>query len=522
MIKHKIVDSITLIMIMLFVLILTSFAVNYIAGTPFPSEFTALTRNILNVIFALTIIMIIVVLVLENANSVHTLAWILILLYLPVVGFIFYLFFGRNWRKTRIFSRKGLTDSSSIDELVLSEYITEEDLELSEIGCSLINLLESNSKAILTHNNDIELIPETAAAFDAILRGILSAKHHIHLEYFSIANDSTGRVLKDVLIQKAREGLEIRFIYDDVGSWHLSKRFKTELRKAGVQFLPFMPVLVPFINSRANYRNHRKLVIVDGCKAYLGGLNIGDQYLGKSKYFGYWRDSLVAIYGDGVRSLQAIFLTDWFFVSGENLLVPKYFSTDENRCLQHYSPPRSTMIQIAASGPDTEHSSIMQAYFLAISKAKKSIRITTPYLILNESLLMALKTAALSGIKVQIIVPSKADHYIVFMGSRSYFEELMTAGVEIYEYIRGFIHAKVLIIDDEIVSIGTANMDMRSFNHNFEITAMIYDRVAGQIAAAQFTADLNHSRRIIPMIFAQRSLFKKSQESICRLFSPVL
>ncbi len=501
---------------------LISIVVNFIAGFPFPTRFSSYTLNILNIVFGITIVLIIIVLVLENANSVRTMAWILILLYLPVVGFIFYLFFGRNWRKTRIFSRKGLEDSSSIDQLVLSEAIFVDDVELSELGKSLISLLETNSKAILTHHNDLELIPETSIAFVAICAGIRTARHHIHLEYFSISDDETGRILKDILIQKAEAGVEVRFIYDDVGCWHLKRRFKRELREAGVQFEPFMPVLIPYINSRANYRNHRKLVIVDGCKAYLGGLNIGDQYLGKDQYFGYWRDSLIVLSGDGVKSLQAIFLTDWYFITGQNLLQAKYFSCFEISANLAITNLQSTMVQIAASGPDTEHSSIMQAYFLAIAKARKSIKITTPYLILNESLLMALKTAALSGVCVQIIVPSKADHYIVFMGSRSYYEELIAAEIGIFEYQRGFIHAKVLIIDDEIVSIGTANMDMRSFNHNFEITAMIYDKSVGQMAGEQFKADLENSKQLILSEFAQRSMVKKTIESVCRLFSPVL
>jgi cardiolipin synthase len=328
--------------------------------------------------------------------------------------------------------------------------------------------------------------------------------------------------LKELLIRKASEGVEIRFIYDDVGCWNLGPRFKAELRKAGVQFVPFMPVWIPFLNSRLNYRNHRKLVIVDGSIGFLGGLNIGDKYMGKSKYFGYWRDSQVKLRGESVMALQAIFLMDWFFVSKQNLLTRESFANfaqlpEPSSQEELYKP-----VQITASGPDTDHASIMQAYFCAISNARRSIRITTPYLILNGSLLMAFKTAALSGVKIQIILPGKADHFIVFWGSRSYYRELLELGVEIYEYQAGFIHAKVLIVDDELLSTGTANMDLRSFNHNFEVAAMIYDESITAQALEHFAEDMSKSRKVVLDEFQRRSIFKKGVESLCRLFSPLL
>lgn len=521
MASNRILDTVLLILSLLLSLFIVASLTQLLWGGDLLYTFTHITSQIIYVIFGVTIVLIILVLVLENSSPVHTLAWIMVLIFIPILGFVFYLFFGRNWRKRKLFCRKELNDKDFLNILArkvpeFSPYHLEEGLEHK-----LHKLLKNNSKAIITSRNKIELISDTGIAFTAICDGIEAAKAHVHLEYFSIAADSTGNRLKDLLIKKAKAGVEIRFIYDDVACWKLPRRFKRELRAAGVQFVPFMPVWIPFLNSRMNYRNHRKLVIVDGKKAYLGGLNIGDKYLSKDPYYGYWRDSLGIFEGQSVLSLQAIFLADWFFVSQENFFnadgFDKYICKDIGKGIEGISP-----VQVVASGPDTDQASILQLYFAAIANAQMSIRINTPYLILNESLLMALKTSAISGVRTQIIMPKKADHGIVFWGSRSYFQELLEAGVEIYEYTRGFMHAKILIVDDEILGLGTANMDLRSFNHNFELTALVYeDKIVGKAVDA-FNEDLAFSRRIILEEFSKRGLIERSKESICRLFSPLL
>lgn len=521
MASHKALDIILLILALLLSLFVIASITQLISGGDILQTFTQITAQTINIIFAITIVMIIVVLVLENSSPVHTLAWIMVLIFIPVVGFIFYLFFGRNWRKIKLFNRKAMQDTEALNMLaerhpLLSSNFLEQGLEHK-----LHRLLKNNSKAILTIHNEIELIHDTTMAFDAICAGIESARHYVFLEYFAIAADSTGQYLKNLLIKKAKAGIEIRFIYDDIACWRLPHSFKNELREAGVKFVPFMPVWIPLLNSRMNYRNHRKLVIVDGAKAYLGGLNIGDKYLGKDPYYGYWRDSLAIIEGESVLSLLAIFIADWYFVSKERLFDPqsldRYTSTDQCRNIEHISP-----VQVVASGPDTHHANIMQLYFSAIANADHLIRINTPYLILNDALLMALKTAAISGVKVQIILPSKVDHWIVFWGSRSYFQELLEVGVEIYEYMRGFMHAKILIVDEEILGLGTANMDLRSFNHNFELMALAYDDSLVDKASKAFDEDLTYSRQINLEEFEKRNLLQRSKESLCRLFSPLL
>lgn len=521
MISHKAWDVLALLFIFLLSLAVLFAMVQLISEGKLLHGFSQLTMRLLNLIFTVSILLIIVILVMENGSPVRTLAWILFLVYVPIIGFIFYLFFGRNWRKSRIFSRKSTNDILNLQQHVLQANLPNEShTGLSNpLAVKLVSLLESNNKALLTTHNKVQLIPDTPTAFQTILTALEEAKSHIHVEYFSLANDETGKQFYQLLIEKAKQGVKVRLIYDAVGCWKLTPGFKHYLKNSGLELHPFLPSPFPTISSRLNFRNHRKLVIIDNETAYLGGLNIGDKYVGKNRYFGYWRDSLLVMQGCSVFSLQAIFLTDWFFVSGQNILKDYIKTCPESRSAQ---ATENLPVQIVSSGPDSDWESIMQVYFAAIANAKTSVHITSPYLVLNESLLMALKTASLSGVEVKIILPCKADHTIVFWGSRSYYTELLQAGVEIYEYTRGFMHAKVLIVDSEIVSIGTANMDMRSFNHNFELNAMLYNKGMAQVAEEQFNADLVNSRKVILEDFLHRSFWQKSMESVCRLFSPLL
>lgn len=524
LLSHKIWDTLTLFFIFLLSLLVLFTVVQLITGGKVLSGLSQVTNKVLTYVFSISIFLIIIVLVLENGSPVRTMAWILFLLYIPIIGFIFYLFFGRNWRKTRIFSRKGTEDMQQLQQHLLHDAMpAEKHIRFrNPLSLKLISLLENNCKAILTSHNEVEIIPDTQEAFAHILQGIKSAKEFIHIEYFSIANDEIGKRFKQALIDKAMEGVKIRLIYDAVGCWNLSYFFKKSLKQAGIELFPFLPSPFPTISSRLNFRNHRKLVIVDNKIAFLGGLNIGNQYLSTNKYFGYWRDSLVIMQGRSVMSLQAIFLTDWFFVSKQNLMPVCLSAYTEKDNQADIVNGNGIPVQIVSSGPDSDWESIMQVYFAGIANAKTSVHITSPYLVLNESLLMALKTASLSGVEIKIILPAKPDHHIVFWGSRSYYTELLLAGVQIYEYTKGFIHAKVLIVDEEIVSIGTANMDLRSFNQNFELNAMLYDKAIAAVAEAQFQTDISNSRKVILEEFVHRSIWQKTKESICRLFSPLL
>lgn len=520
MISNKFWDSLALLIILLFSLALIASLIQLFYGGAVLETFSRLTLKVINVLFAVSILLMIIVIVMENGSPSTTMAWLLVLIFLPVVGFIFYLFFGRNWRKRRIFGKKSKSDVQLLNQYLQSRALRPDQTQLSALALRLNQLLENNAKAVLSQNNALQIYADTRQAFAAILEGICQARQHIHLEYFSIANDETAKLLKETLLQKAAQGVQIRFIYDDVGCWNLPRSFKTQLRKAGIEFIPFSPVWIPFINSRLNYRNHRKLVIVDGREAFLGGLNIGDQYLGKHRYFGYWRDSLVAFQGEAVLSLQAIFMADWHFVSGKNLMQSNDIDLFLPEIREQCQP--QVPLQIAASGPDSDQASILQLYFMAICAATTSIDITSPYLVLNESLLMALKTAAIGGLKIRIIIPSKPDHFMVYWASRSYLATLLEVGIQIWEYKKGFIHAKQMIVDNEVLLIGTANMDLRSFNHNLELTAAIYDRSICLEASSVFEQDLQDSRQLDKHSFATRSVVQKSKESLCRLVSPLL
>jgi cardiolipin synthase len=468
------------------------------------------------ILSAISVITITIVIIIERKSSAHTFAWLLVLLFIPVLGIFFYLTLGRNFRKRKMFSDKELVDRiefKSMYKFLNSSYANKE-LFKTPLSHRISHLLHKNSKAFLSEYNRVNIYPDGNKLFGAMFKDIAQAKQHIHLEYFAFATDHLGKELSALLIRRAKEGVKVRIIVDDVGSWKFRFTLGKKLSKHGVECHYFNKVRLPFFNSRFNYRNHRKIVVIDGKIAYLGGLNIGDKYASRDKYFGYWRDTHMRIIGGSVYALQTVFLTDLFFVSKEYLFKQEFYPEVG---LEDKLP-----MQIVTSGPDSNWESIMQIYFSAITKAQNKIYITSPYLILNESLSMALITSALSGVDVRIIVPGKADHIVVFWGTRSYYQELMEAGVKIYEYQRGFIHAKVMLVDGEVCSIGTANMDIRSFVQNFEINGLIYDEKTTREMEKQFFEDIENSRLIRLQDVDNISFFTKLKIGVARLFSPIL
>lgn len=461
-----------------------------------------------------------VVIVLENRNPSKTLAWLIVLTFLPIVGFFFYLFFGQNVRKKKRFRRKELADFGEL-QLVADQQLGNDYLEhiwADDISRRrLVNLVLRNSQSPFTVNNHIHILTNGVETFRAIIQALNSATHHIHMQYYIWRNDDIGRDIQRVLIEKAKTGVEVRVIYDGVGSWYLDKSYIEELRSAGVEVYPFSPVVFPVVTSRVNYRNHRKIIVVDGKVAFMGGLNIGDEYLGKDERMGFWRDTHLQVRGDAVYMLQAIFMMDWAFVKGES-----HFRLQEDIYFPAHNVRERHFVQIAASGPDSEWEAIMQAYFTAIVSATESVHITSPYFIPDDSMLMAIKTAALSGVDVKIIIPARPDHKIVYWATHSYLEELVEAGVQVYLYEKGFIHAKILIVDGLLASLGTANMDIRSFYHNFEVNALIYDEAIVQRLEDDFQQDLKDSRHVTWGDLYDRPLRQKLKESSARLFSPLL
>lgn len=475
--------------------------------------------RIVNFVYIITIIAIIFLVIRENSAPINTIAWIQVLIFLPIIGIILYVFFGINYRKRKMFNRKASKDFLELETLTQFKESVATPQKLYETNISpaqrrMSQLMYNNNKALLTYHNQAELFTDGSSTISALFEDLKQAQKNIHLEYFSIMPDEVGRQLQAILIEKAKSGVQVRLICDAVGSWRLPASFFRKLRSVGVQVYEFLPVKLPFLSSKLNYRNHRKICVIDGSIGYIGGVNLGRKYLGKHKFYRYWRDTHVRLIGDAVYSLQKVFLTDWSFITGKLDYQAEFFPPHD---VENLLP-----VQIISSGPDSDWETIMQAYFAAISRASNYIYVATPYFMLNESMLTALKTAALSGVDVRLILPAKNDYRIIYYGSRSYYEELLRSGIRIYEYTKGFIHAKVLLTDDVFLSIGSANMDIRSFKHNFEVNCIMYDDKYAQEVKTHFYQDFNDSKEIILSEFVKRPALNKVWESIARLFSPIL
>ena len=377
-----------------------------------------------------------------------------------------------------------------------------------------MNLLLNNSNAVITNDNEIQILKNGKEKFDELFSAIEKAKHHIHLEYYIIDNDKAGNRLREMLISKAQEGVEVRLIYDDVGSWELKKKFLRSMTNAGVKVDCFMKVRFPMLTSKVNYRNHRKIVVIDGEVAFTGGLNIADRYLEGIPEIGPWRDTHLKLTGGAATALQIIFMADWYFVSKEIFQGDQYFKP--------FKAGKGKLVQICSGGPDSDWESIRQAYFAAITSATDHIYIATPYLLPTIDLLTAIEIAALSGIDIRILLPGKSDAHIPKWGTDSYIKELLEAGVKVFFYKAGFTHSKVIIVDGVFSSVGSANIDFRSLETNFEVNAMIYDEEIAEELTRNFMDDLQGSEEIDLEIWVKRPWHRKAKESFARIFSPML
>ena len=475
--------------------------------------------SLVAILYFLTVVFIAVLTILENRNPVKTISWVLVLVLLPLIGIVVYLFFGQEYRKSKMFSRKGLKDLEKLRKLTLEQLdnLPQNHFQISDRLYSkkrLMNLLLSNSNAILTNNNEVKILRNGHETFPEIFRSIEQAKHHIHLEYYIVEDDTIGNYLRELLIQKAKEGVEVRFIYDDVGSWALKRKFLRSMSDAGVKVDCFMRVRFPHLTSKVNYRNHRKILVVDGKTAFVGGLNFADRYQDGVAGIGPWRDTHLKVTGGGATSLQIIFMADWYFVSKEIFRGENYFKPFESG--------DGKLVQITASGPDSDWESIGQAYFSAIASATDYVYISTPYLMPTADIMTALKTSALGGIDVRIIVPGLSDAVTSKWGTNSYIEELLESGVKIYFYKAGFIHSKVIVVDGLFSSVGTANLDFRSLETNFEVNAMIYNEEIAGILASHFLEDQDKSDTVVLEEWMKRPRINKIKESFARILSPML
>lgn len=468
----------------------------------------------LNYILALFAV---ITLLLKKINPTKTLSYIIVLLVFPFFGLLVYYLFGQEYRKTKIFNRKKVLNQSVIKrirndlELELRE-ISEVD-DLLDEKSKLIPLLYNSAKSQLTINNDIKLIKNGDDKFKLLLEDLKNAKHHIHLEYFIIKDDIIGTEVLETLCTKAKEGVEVRIVIDDVGS-SISSKMKRKIEQSGVEMFPFMPVLFSRFTGQMNYRDHRKIIVIDGKIGYVGGINISDCYLNANNDR-YWRDTHLRVFGEVVKPLQILFFTTWDFVSEEETEVSKVYFPNHN-CTGNIP------IQIAASGPDTDRSNIMEAIFVGITNAQDYIYVTTPYFIPNDEILTALQVAARSNLEVKIIVPKKSDSWVAENATNSYLESLLEAGVEVYHYTKGFIHAKTIVVDGVFSTVGTANLDYRSFNINFEVNALVYHKALSSELTEFFNEDIKDCEKLELKAWRNRSKRSKVIEALARLLAPLL
>ncbi|MDP4089011.1 MAG: cardiolipin synthase [Bacillota bacterium] len=471
---------------------------------------------IFSLIFILYAVLTVSLIILERKQPEKTIAWLLIFILLPPIGIIFYLFLGRNWKRYRL--RESF--SPEVQELIYNAMGKLDDMEYFP----LIELLANNSESPLYVNNDITVFNNGEDKFRALKDELRKAKHHIHMEYYIVKSDNIGNEIKDILIKKANQGVKIRFIMDRVGAIRVKESYMKELRAAGIEVLLYSYFLAPIlrpINTQINYRNHRKIVVIDGEVGFIGGINIGDEYLGRGR-LGFWRDTHLMVKGDFVLGLQAVFIDDYITIKEANREVSFHGENFED----YFRPVGSSggkIMQLIKSGPDSKYRSIEQGILKMIGLARDHIYITSPYFVPSESILEALKIAALGGIDVKILFPGTYDHLLVYYASKTYLAELTKCGVEVYLYnSSAFIHSKVVTVDGRLCTIGTANMDRRSFELNYEINAVIYDNGTSQQLEAAFLEDLKLSRRICEDEWDNSSRFVRVFESFSRIFSSLL
>lgn len=479
-----------------------------------------LNFSIVDAIFCINILLAMSVIFFERKNPSATWAWIMIMLFVPVLGFILYIVIGQDMRKRKTFTKKEEEDRYlallHAQETRLSYHLNEFKDVITQTFQSVIRLHLVGHQCLYTDDNQVTIYTTGQDKFEHMFECIENAQKYIHIEYYIIRQDPLGDRLKSLLIKKAKEGVQVLLLYDDMGCWKTRKSYFKELKAAGVKIASFYPTIIPFLKVHLNYRNHRKICVVDGETAFLGGFNIGIEYLGKNKRLGYWRDTHLQIKGSAVNMINLQFLLDWRFATKENIPLTQYINED-------VKPTHSqTGIQIVSSGPDSSHASIFNGYVKMINEAKQSIYIQTPYFIPDDALLTALKLAALSGIDVHIMIPNKPDHPFVYWATYSYIGELVHYGVKCYTYEKGFLHAKTIVVDEQICSVGTANFDIRSFKLNFEINAFIYDQKVAKDLAEAFKNDLKDCRELTKEVYENRNLIIKFKESVSRLLSPML
>ncbi|MCI9070371.1 cardiolipin synthase [Clostridium sp.] len=464
---------------------------------------------LLNILSALSLVFI------ERKEPTTTWAWLIILIALPGIGFILYLLLGQNLSRQKIFREKKLADKIKRYKLKSNGDLPIHDSEINENYEDLILMNYNHSGAIYTTNNEVKIYTNGEDKFKDLFNDIREAKSFIHIEYYIFRYDELGKSLIKELREKVKDGVEVRFVIDGMGSKKITKKIIREIESYGIKISVFFPGVLPHINMRINYRNHRKIVVIDGKIGYVGGFNVGDEYVNKGKQFKFWRDTHIRIRGEAVSELNKRFILDWDYASGEKMgNMSMYFP--------NIDVIGEVGIQIVSSGPDHMEEYIKNSYMKIINNAKNYVYIQTPYLVPDSPMMEAIKISALSGVDVRIIVPGAPDHFFMEWMLSANIGLLIEYGVKIYRYDNGFIHAKTIVADGEVCSIGTANLDIRSFKLNFEVNAFIYNEKVAKEQENIFLEDQLKSKLVIKEEYDKRSRNLKIKESLIRLLAPIL
>ncbi len=470
-------------------------------------------RLLLWIAYIVTVLATTVIILRENRKPVRALTWVIVLFLLPFVGLLFYYIFGQYYRRRKIISKKKVRKVTKL----LNATLELPNLEmgfLNEQQRKLVRLLKRNNNSPALPCSKVDVLVDGEATFEAIFDEIERAEKHIHIEFYIFTDDEVSNRMRELLIKKAKQGVRVRMIYDYIGSFSLPKKYIQSLRSAGVYVEAFLPARFKVARIKINYRNHRKILVIDGKVGFTGGVNVADRYLTGNK-LGLWRDTFVRLEGMAVYGLQANFLVDWYFVSQKLITDSKYY------------PPMlpahdGSLVQVVSSAPDSDWENIMQGISHAIMTAEKYVYIHTPYFIPTDGVLSAIQIAALSGVDVRLMIPKYSDAIVSSAASRSYVEPMLEVGAKVYWYTGGFLHSKAIVIDDMISIVGSANLDERSTNLNFELSAFIYNKPTAQRLKEVFMKDVLCCNEIKRRQWQKRSSWNKLQESMARLFSPLM
>lgn len=464
-------------------------------------------------IYAFTVTATILTVLMDNRQPAKTMAWVLVLLFVPVVGIVLYFFFGQNVRKMRFISQR------SLDQLTrrsMLEFVEQRKLRLPDEYRTQIRLFANQNMSLPFKDNEADIYTSGYDFFPALLRAIAEAKHHIHLEVYIFADDALGRLVADALIARSKAGVEVRLIYDDVGSWRVKKSFFERMRNAGIDVHAFMPVKFPAFTSKVNYRNHRKLCVIDGTVGFIGGMNIALRYV-KGTPRQPWRDTHLCVRGGAVYALQCSFLVDWYFVDRTLITNRRYYPPVPWRI------NNDCIAQVVTGSPVAQWPDMMQGYVRVLLEAQQYVYIATPYFLPTEPILFAMRTAALAGVDVRLMLPRHSDSRLLEWASISYVMETLEAGVKVLLYTAGFNHSKLLVCDDSLCTCGSANVDFRSFENNFEANIFFYDRTMALRMKQVFLDDEAHCTTIDNVRELTHRPFRlRLWESVVRLISPLL